>query len=218
MIEHPRKPGKFKKVKKRIPAYIPSHDADILARARKTAYRLDFALFNFLGFRFGWSSVIALVPAIGDGCDMALAANLIRKMNKCEGGLPTGVLIRMFINMLIDFLVGLVPLVGDLADAAVKCNGKNVRLFEKHLDERYKPKEELERDHQRHKSLRDSRPATVYEDFSDEEMARVNGGGPFDDDHNDVSRPGRAHNGDSRRIRDEEMGYAQNGRSAGRHG
>ena len=56
----------MKKVKKQIPAYIPSHDADILAKARKRAYKLDFCLFNFLGFRFGWSSVIGLIPAIGD--------------------------------------------------------------------------------------------------------------------------------------------------------
>ena len=41
MIENPRKPGKFKKVKKQVPAYIPEHDANILARSRKTAYRLD---------------------------------------------------------------------------------------------------------------------------------------------------------------------------------
>jgi hypothetical protein len=219
MIEHPRKPGKFKKVKKQIPAYIPEHDADILARARKSAYRLDFCLFNLLGFRFGWSSVIGLVPAVGDAADMALAANLIRRMQKCKGGLPSGILIRMFINLLIDFLVGLVPIVGDLADAAVKCNSKNVRLFEKHLDETYKPKELLERDHRSGRSLKDQRPATVYEDFSDEDMERVNGGsGSFDDTRRaDVREPGAAYNGrgNGRRIPDEEMGIPREQQQTG---
>lgn len=53
MVEDPRRPGKFRKVKKQIPAYIPEHDADVLAEVRKSAYRLDMCLFNFMGIRFG---------------------------------------------------------------------------------------------------------------------------------------------------------------------
>ena len=62
-IEVPGKPGKFKKVKKQVPDYIPEHDAVILAKMRSRAYKLDMCLFNFLGIRFGWSSVIGLLPA-----------------------------------------------------------------------------------------------------------------------------------------------------------
>ena len=39
----------------------------------------------------------------------------------------------MQINVLIDFVVGLIPFIGDLADAAYKCNTKNVVLLEKEL-------------------------------------------------------------------------------------
>lgn len=39
MVENPKKPGKYKKVKKQIPAYIPEHDANILASVRRRAYR-----------------------------------------------------------------------------------------------------------------------------------------------------------------------------------
>ena len=60
-------------------------------------------------------------------------------MKKIEGGLPGKVLVLMLFNMLLDFLVGLVPFVGDLADAAFKCNTRNVKLLEKHLDKKYKP-------------------------------------------------------------------------------
>lgn len=63
LLPDPKRPGKQKKVKKQIPAYIPENDANILAKARRRAYRLDCALFTFAGVRFGWSSVIGLVPA-----------------------------------------------------------------------------------------------------------------------------------------------------------
>lgn len=192
----------MKKVKKQIPAYIPSHDADILARARKSAYKLDFCLFNFMGFRFGWSSVIGLVPAVGDALDMGMAALLIQRMRKIEGGLPHKVLLLMVINMVIDFLVGLVPFVGDLADAAIKCNSKNVRLLEEHLDKEYKPAE-LKDKEKRMSPERRPRPATVYEDFSDEEEDRRN---TFNDDHDALRHPQRAYSGRRDRVPDEEMG------------
>jgi len=61
MVENPKKPGKFKKVKKQIPAYIPEREAVTLAKMRKRAYDLDMK-FSFLGMRAGYSSVIGLIP------------------------------------------------------------------------------------------------------------------------------------------------------------
>lgn len=206
LIEHPRKPGKMKKVKKQIPAYIPSHDADILARARKSAYRLDFCLFNFMGFRFGWSSVIGLIPVVGDGADAALAFNLICKMNKIEGKLPRKVWFMMMINLFVDLVVGLIPFVGDLADAAIKCNSKNVRVLEEYLDKKYRPRELKEEDEKLKRRGKKPRPATIYEDFSDEEDERR---GTFDDRYDNVHPPQRAYSGRRERIPDEEMGMGR---------
>ncbi|KAF1832656.1 hypothetical protein BDW02DRAFT_419570 [Decorospora gaudefroyi] len=199
-IPHPTKPNKTKRVKKQIPAYIPAHDADVLARARKTAYRLDYALFTFLGIRFGWSSVIGLAPAVGDAAATALTLNLIRSMRKVECGLPASVLLMMLFNTVFDFLIGLVPFIGDLADAAVKANGKNVRLLEEHLDNVYKPDALKEKDSRLPRERR-TRPASVYVDFDDEREDRRN---TFDDDHDDVRQPQRAYSG--RRVPDEENG------------
>jgi hypothetical protein len=171
--------GKKKKYKKQIPSYIPAHDADILASVRKRAYRLDMSLFNFLGIRFGWSSVIGLFPAVGDGIDGAMALMVVRKCNKVEGGLPPAVLIQMLIWVVIDFVIGLVPFVGDLLDASIKANTKNVRILERHLDSKYKPsevtrrqREEAEEAKQRNQEYHTPAPATVYEDMSDEELPR----------------------------------------------
>ena len=42
----------------------------------------------------------------------------------------------MKFNIILDFLIGLVPFVGDIADAAYKCNTKNVIILEEQLRER----------------------------------------------------------------------------------
>ena len=44
----------------------------------------------------------------------------------------------MQMNMVIDFVIGLIPFIGDIADAAYKCNTRNVILLEQELRERGK--------------------------------------------------------------------------------
>lgn len=185
MVEDPRKPGKLKKVKKQIPAYIPEHDAEILAAVRRRAYRLDMCLFDLFGIRFGWEAVIGIIPAIGDAIGVFFALLIFKKCCQVEGGLNGSIKLRMLLNIAIDFAVGLVPFVGDLADAAFKCNTKNLRLLERELDKKHKPNARDERDlagvdrEQRRKNRQsgiyaphDPPPATAFEEFSDEEEDR----------------------------------------------
>jgi hypothetical protein len=139
MIDDPRHPGKPKKVKKQVPSYIPEHDAAILASIRRRAYHLDCSLFTLFGVRFGWESVIGIIPVIGDIFGVLMALGIVRKARKIDGGLEQTILIQMMINIALDFAVGLIPFVGDFADAAFKCNTKNLRLLEKTLDKKYKP-------------------------------------------------------------------------------
>ncbi|KAF2718877.1 hypothetical protein K431DRAFT_287205 [Polychaeton citri CBS 116435] len=182
-IEDPRKPGKVKKVKKQIPAYIPEHDANILAAVRRRSYRLDMCLFNLFGIRFGWEAVIGLIPGFGDLVGVFFALMILRKCRQVEGGLDSGVQMRMLINIALDFIVGLVPFIGDLADAAFKCNTKNCRLLERTLEKKYGPDQgrrddrlfggDSETRKQKRKSgiyhPQDPPPATVFDLSSDDE-------------------------------------------------
>ncbi len=59
---HGRATGKVKKQKKGIPGGLSANDGKVLRRVRKQAYRLDMSLFNCCGIRFGWSSVIGIIP------------------------------------------------------------------------------------------------------------------------------------------------------------
>jgi hypothetical protein len=181
MIEDPKRPGKMKKVKKQVPSYIPEHDAMILAKARSSAYKMDCGLFTLFGIRFGWESVIGIVPAFGDALGVFIALMIFKRMRKVEGGLDNGTQIQMLLNILVDFAIGLIPFVGDLIDAAFKANTKNVRLLERH--QKYKPDslksdareyagvDKAERQKKRKSGIfskRDPPPATAFEDFDDE--------------------------------------------------
>jgi len=81
----------------------------------------------------------------GDVIDTMLAINLVRACNKVEGGLPSTLLITMAFNILLDFIVGLVPLLGDLLDAIFKANTRNVAALEEHLIKKHMPGAERER-------------------------------------------------------------------------
>lgn len=161
----------MKKFKKQIPSYIPEHDAEVLAACRKRAYHLDCALFTLFGVRFGWSSVVGLIPEIGDVIDGYMAVRLWRKCAKVDGGLPAKTHLLMLLIIVADVFIGLVPILGDFLDGMFKCNTMNVRLLERHLDKKYKPKElaRREEDEARRADNPPPAPATVYEDLSGED-------------------------------------------------
>ncbi|KAJ5177821.1 Protein of unknown function DUF4112 [Penicillium coprophilum] len=117
-----------KKTKKRRKA-IPR----VLTKVKRRAYQLDYALFSLCGIRFGWGSVIGLIPFIGDAGDAALAMMVVKSCEGIDGGLPHALRMKMLLNVIMDFFIGLVPFIGDLADAVYKANTRNAVLLESHL-------------------------------------------------------------------------------------
>ncbi|KAH8169594.1 ph domain-containing protein [Sarocladium implicatum] len=133
-----RPSGKVKKRRKALPPGISEHDGQILTKVKRRAYRLDLALFEVCGVRFGWGSAIGLIPAIGDALDAMLAMLVVKTCRKVEGGLPMGLLVKMLMNVAFDFVVGLIPFAGDLLDAMFRANTRNAILLEEHLREKGK--------------------------------------------------------------------------------
>ena len=81
--------------------------------------------------RFGLDPVISfLFPVAGDTIGALLSAYII--LVSVRYGLPKSVITRMVFNVVADFAVGSVPLLGDLFDFAWKSNDKNMKLLEKH--------------------------------------------------------------------------------------
>lgn len=127
---------KMKQRKKALPPGLSEADQQTLIKVKRRAYRLDMALGTFCGMKLGWGSLIGIVPAVGDVADTLLALMVIRTAS--EVGLPLSVLIHMLLNVIFDFVLGLVPVLGDLADMAFKANTRNAILLENYLRERGK--------------------------------------------------------------------------------
>lgn len=58
---------------------------------------------------------------------------VVRKARQIEGGLPAALYSRMLFNIVLDFAIGLVPFLGDVADAWFKANTRNAWLLEDYL-------------------------------------------------------------------------------------
>jgi hypothetical protein len=99
-----------------------------LARVRQLATLLD-AQFVFAGIKFGLDAIVGLIPVAGDIATALIGAYplyIARKHN-----LGKVVRARMISNLLIDWAVGSIPLVGDIVDVGFKANLKNADLLEK---------------------------------------------------------------------------------------
>lgn len=51
-----------KKLRKALPPGLSDTDQEVLVKVKRRAYMLDMSLFSLCGLRFGWSSVIAIIP------------------------------------------------------------------------------------------------------------------------------------------------------------
>jgi hypothetical protein len=103
-------------------------------RLRRLAWLLDSSI-PIPGTRFtvGLDALIGLFPFVGDLVGVLLSAYIVGEAARL--GAPKSVLWRMSLNAGIEGLVGIVPLAGDVFDAAFKANQRNVRLLEAWLDQ-----------------------------------------------------------------------------------
>ncbi|MGY8835832.1 MAG: DUF4112 domain-containing protein [Enterobacterales bacterium] len=86
----------------------------------------------FTKFNIGLEAVIGLIPVIGDAVGLILSSYVLIEAQRL--GASKRIKTKMIINMLIDFVGGLVPFFGDIFDAFFKANTRNTRLLKKYLN------------------------------------------------------------------------------------
>jgi hypothetical protein len=79
------------------------------------------------GWRFGLDALIGLVPGVGDFATTTVSIYILASGVRYR--VPKVTLLRMAANVGVDYLVGSVPVVGDLFDAYWKSNQRNVALL-----------------------------------------------------------------------------------------
>lgn len=82
-----------------------------------------------LGWRFGLDALIGLIPGLGDTATTLVSFYILASAVRYR--VPKITLLRMGLNIGIDYAVGSLPVVGDFVDACWKSNQKNVDLLKK---------------------------------------------------------------------------------------
>lgn len=80
--------------------------------------------------RFGLEPIIGLLPGAGDAISGIVGLALIVEALRFH--LPRVVIVRMVMNTLLDLVVGIVPVLGDVFDFAFKSNSRNLTLFRRY--------------------------------------------------------------------------------------
>jgi hypothetical protein len=101
----------------------------------KTAERITNLLenkFSLFGYRFGFDPILGLFPGVGDFIPFLLSAYMV--WIGARMGLPAEQLGRMVTNVVLDVIIGFIPLLGDLGDFAFKANSRNLAILKEFAD------------------------------------------------------------------------------------
>lgn len=103
-----------------------------LKRVERLAFWLDTHYhIPFTRIRLGWDSILGLIPGVGDALSFLFSLYIVFEAARLK--MPSFLLLRMLINVLFDFIVGLVPILGDFADVHWKANTRNTTLMRNYL-------------------------------------------------------------------------------------
>ena len=86
-----------------------------------------------MNIRFGLDPILGLLPGIGDWVGGLISLYFLFQAANRKARLS--VMLRMLINILLDVIIGAVPVLGDIFDTGWKANLKNAELLDQ-LDRR----------------------------------------------------------------------------------
>ena len=110
---------KPKKQKKAVPPGLTKQEEKVLKKVTRRAYRLDNC-FNVCGIRVGWEAIAGIIPGLGDVFGTLCALMVLHTCQAAD--IPASLKSRMLLNIMIDFAIGLVPILGDIADTLYRAS------------------------------------------------------------------------------------------------
>lgn len=90
--------------------------------------------FSIGGIRFGYASMLNIIPAVGDTIDAVLSLYIVWIAILMKAS--PWIILRMGWNIFTNFLIGLIPIYGDIIYLIRKVNVKNVELLKQHMSTR----------------------------------------------------------------------------------
>ncbi|OHX67614.1 DUF4112 domain-containing protein [Flammeovirga pacifica] len=79
-------------------------------------------------FSIGGDALIGMLPVVGDTVSVIVSG--IALFSVARNGLPIRLILAMAFNLLIDYLIGLVPALGDFLDIFYRANRNNLKMLE----------------------------------------------------------------------------------------
>ena len=105
-----------------------SKTSTILNQVDRLAWLLDNSIhIPIINYRIGLDALIGLIPGLGDAAGLVVSSFIVLQAMRL--GAPRAILGRMVLNIVIEAVVGLIPVLGDFFDATFKANVRNVRLL-----------------------------------------------------------------------------------------
>jgi len=83
-------------------------------------------------FRFGLDPLIGLLPGLGDTSSALISAFAL--IQAARRGIPKIALVRMSLNILINEIVGTIPVIGDAFSFWFKSNARNYEILKAHAE------------------------------------------------------------------------------------
>ena len=106
----------------------------VLARLNRFSRVMDSSIgIPFTKYRLGLESLIGLLPVLGDVAGLALSLYVLLEAQRV--GASRDVKLKILRNIGIDFVGGLLPVVGDAFDVLFKANTRNTKLLENYLND-----------------------------------------------------------------------------------
>ena len=121
-MEEVEKPSRFGKLRRQRSEVEIEKSLDNLAFYLDDLFRIPG-----IGWRFGLDAIIGLIPSVGD--TLTSLASFYILLAGVRYGVPKITLLRMALNIGIDYLLGSIPVVGDAFDFFWKSNDMNMRLI-----------------------------------------------------------------------------------------
>lgn len=98
--------------------------------AKMLAHLLD-EQFKIGGFSFGLDPLLDFLPGIGDFLALLLSFYIVWIAK--QANVPGNEVTVMIRNISIDFILGLIPIVGYAGDFVFKANMRNIKILEKYI-------------------------------------------------------------------------------------
>lgn len=106
---------------------------DALGRAQRISYLLDYSIrLPLVGIRIGLDGLVGLIPGVGDAIGGLAAFYMIILADRA--GYSSSTKLKMALIAFADFAIGLVPIVGDIADFFFKGHRHLARVMANELE------------------------------------------------------------------------------------